>query len=288
MITVATIQMSCDLDTKINLEKAEYLVEQAASKGANIILLPELFETHYFCKDQNEFFFSLAHTTPDNLLFKRFSVLAARLKVVLPISFFERANTVFYNSVMVIDADGSLLGIYRKTHIPDGPGYQEKFYFTPGDTGFKVWATQYGKIGIGICWDQWFPEVARVLALQGAELLLYPSAIGSEPEAPLLDSCAHWQRVMQGHAAANLMPVVVANRVGTEIGKSCEITFYGNSFISGADGGILVSAGREEETLLTANFDLETLQAMRIAWGVFRDRRPSQYQALLTLDGVVR
>ncbi|OQW92697.1 MAG: N-carbamoylputrescine amidase [Thiotrichaceae bacterium IS1] len=284
--TVATLQMSCREEIKENLEKAEQLIKQAAIQGAQIILLPELFATPYFCKDQDEKFFSLAHSALDNPILKRFSLLAAQLKVVLPISFFERANTVYYNSVMIIDADGRQLGIYRKTHIPDGPGYQEKFYFTPGNTGFKVWTTHYGKIGVGICWDQWFPETARILTLQGAELILYPTAIGSEPEMPLLDSCAHWQRVMQGQAAANLIPIITANRIGKEIGKTCEITFYGSSFISGPDGGIIKSAGREEETIITAELDLQVIQSMRTTWGVFRDRRPSQYQMLLTSDGI--
>lgn len=283
IITVATIQMSCQKD---NLKKAEQFIKRAADKGAHIILLPELFETPYFCKEQDEKYFALAHTAYDNPLLERFSALAAQLRVVLPISFFERANTVYYNSVMIIDADGKLLGIYRKTHIPDGPGYQEKFYFTPGDTGFKVWATRYGKIGLGICWDQWFPETARILTLQGAELILYPTAIGSEPEAPLLDSCMHWQRTIQGQAAANLIPIVTANRIGTEIGRTCEITFYGSSFISNANGEIIKNAGRAEETLLIAEFDLTAIQTLRTAWGVFRDRRPSQYQILLTSDGL--
>lgn len=285
-VIVATIQMSCCPDSTHNLEKAEHFVRQAASKGATIILLPELFETIYFCKDQNEAFFALAHSTTNSPLIKRFSALAKRLKVVLPISFFERANTVFYNAVAVINADGCLLGIYRKIHIPDGPGYQEKFYFTPGDTGFKVWSTYYGRIGIGICWDQWFPEVARGLALQGANLLFFPSAIGSEPATPSLDSCAHWQRVMQGQAAANLIPIIVANRTGQEIGQSCAVTFYGSSFITDVYGEILACAGRTEETLLTARFDLDAIQTTRTAWGVFRDRRPSHYHVLLTSDGL--
>ena len=208
--------------------------------------------------------------------------------MVLPISFFERANQAFYNSVMIIDADGRQLGIYRKTHLPAGPGYQERFYFNQGDTGFKVWNTRYGVIGVGICWDQWFPEAARAMALQGAELLFYPTAIGSEPEAPKLDSCEHWQRVMQGHAAANLMPVIVSNRIGTEPGESCTITFYGSSLIIGPTGEIIRVAKREIETILTTTFDLAKIRALRTEWGVFRDRCPSQYATLLTLDGKVR
>lgn len=284
-VTVATTQMACTWDRVANLEKAETLVRQAAKQGAQIILLPELFETPYFCKDQKEEYFALAKPVQNNPLLNRFSALAATLQVVLPISFFERANNAHYNSVMVIDADGSQLGIYRKTHIPDGPGYQEKFYFNPGDTGFKVWQTRYGMIGVGICWDQWFPESARAMALQGAELLFYPTAIGSEPEAPYLDSCGHWQRVMQGHAAANLMPLIASNRVGKEKGESCELTFYGSSFMTNPTGEIIRKAKREEETVLINSFELEEIRALRTSWGIFRDRRPSQYAPLLTLDG---
>jgi N-carbamoylputrescine amidase len=285
MITVAATQMACDWNTAANLERAESLVYRAAQQGAQIILLPELFETPYFCKEQRLEFFALAKPIQDNPLLKRFSALAAQLKVVLPISFFERAHQVYYNTVMVIDADGRQLGIYRKTHIPDGPGYQEKFYFNPGDTGFKVWSTRYANIGVGICWDQWFPEAARSMALQGADLLCYPTAIGSEPEDPTLDSCEHWQRVMQGHAAANLVPVIAANRVGQESEEACEVTFYGSSFIADHTGKILTLAGREKETVLIARFDLEKIHRLRTSWGIFRDRRPSQYGTLLTLDG---
>jgi N-carbamoylputrescine amidase len=284
-ITVAATQMACSWDLAANLDKAEALVRRAAQAGAQIILLPELFETPYFCKDQHEDYFQLAKPISNNPLLIRFSALAAALKVVLPISFFERAHQTYYNSVMIIDADGRQLGIYRKTHIPDGPGYQEKFYFNPGDTGFKVWSTHYGVIGVGICWDQWFPESARAMALQGAELLFYPSTIGSEPLAPTLDSCKHWQRVMQGHAAANIMPLIAANRVGTEIGSSCQLTFYGSAFIAGPTGEMIANAGREEDSIITTSFDLEKIRALRTSWGIFRDRRPSQYGVLMTLDG---
>ncbi|MDM8559703.1 N-carbamoylputrescine amidase [Candidatus Parabeggiatoa sp. HSG14] len=284
-ITVAATQMVCTWDIAENLDKAEALVHRAALEGAKIILLQELFETPYFCKDQKEEYFALAKPAKNHPLLTRFSQLAASLKIVLPISFFERANNAYYNSVMVIDADGRQLGVYRKTHIPDGPGYQEKFYFNPGDTGFKVWQTRYGVIGVGICWDQWFPETARAMALQGAELLFYPTAIGSEPQASHIDSSEHWQRVMQGHAAANLMPVIASNRIGKEIGESCEISFYGTSLIIGATGEIIQKAGREEETVLLAHFDLDEIEALRTGWGIFRDRRPSQYAPLLTLDG---
>ena len=284
-VTIAAIQMACTWDIAANLDKAEALVRQAHQQGAQIILLQELFETPYFCKDQKEEYFALAKPISNNPLLTRFSHLAATLKVVLPISFFERANQAFYNSIMIIDADGQQLGLYRKTHLPAGPGYQEKFYFNQGDTGFKVWNTHYGRIGVGICWDQWFPEAARAMALQGAELLFYPTAIGSEPNAPQLDSCEHWQRVMQGHAAANLMPVIASNRIGTEQGESCAITFYGSSLIIGPTGEIIKIARRETETILTTTFDLAQIQALRTEWGIFRDRRPSQYASLLTLDG---
>ena len=213
-VTVATLQMACTWDRTANLDKAEFLVRRAAQQGAQIILLPELFETPYFCKDQKAEFFNLAQPVENNPLLTRFSTLASQLNVVLPLSFFEKTPQAFYNSLMMIDADGRQLGVYRKTHIPDGRGYQEKFYFTPGDSGLKVWQTRYGHLGVGICWDQWFPESARILALRGAELLFYPSAIGSEPNDPTLNSCGHWQRVMQGHAAANIMPLIAANRIG--------------------------------------------------------------------------
>ena len=213
-------------------------------------------------------------------MLERFSTLAKELEVVLPISFFESVENVFFNSLALLDSDGSCQGIYRKSHIPDGPGYQEKFYFTPGNTGFKIWETQYGKLGVGICWDQWFPEAARSMALQGAEILLYPTAIGSEPQAPEMDTSSHWQRVMQGHAAANLIPVAASNRIGQEEGTDASITFYGSSFICGPTGEIVVQAGKNEENVLNATFDLDDILKMRQAWGVFRDRRPELYQTL--------
>lgn len=285
MLTVAAVQMSCTWDITANLNKAEYFIYSAAQQGANVILLQELFETPYFCKDQKEEFFTLAKPAHNHPLLTRFCQLAASLKVVLPISFFEKANNVYYNSVIVIDADGRPLGIYRKTHIPDGPGYQEKFYFTPGDTGFKVWHTRYGVLGIGICWDQWFPETARAMVLQGAGLLLYPTAIGSEPYDTTINSCGHWQRVIQGHAAANIVPMVIANRVGKEVGESCEVTFYGSSLITGPTGELITTANASEETIIMASFDLNKVFALRTEWGIFRDRRISQYAPLLTLDG---
>jgi len=284
-VTVAAIQMSCSWDIAANLDQADALVQQAAQQGAQIILLPELFETPYFCKDQKADFFSLAKPINDNPVLRRYTELAADLKVVLPISFFERANNAYFNSVMLIDSNGQHLGCYRKTHIPDGLGYYEKYYFSPGDTDFPVWHTEYGKVGLAICWDQWFPESARIMALKGADILLYPSAIGSEPEAPELDSSGHWQRVMQGHAAANLMPLVASNRVGEEIGQTCSVTFYGSSFIADATGAMVQVASRDKTEILIADFDLAEIERQRIHWGVFRDRRPSQYAALLTLDG---
>ncbi len=286
-LTLAAIQMACSWDLTANLDQAEAAVVQAAQQGAQLILLPELFETPYFCKEQNSSYFELAKPATDHPTLTRFSRLAAQLKVVLPLSFFEQSQQVYYNSVMIIDADGKQLGIYRKTHIPDGPGYQEKFYFSPGDTGFKVWNTCYAKIGVGICWDQWFPESARIMALQGAELLCYPTAIGSEPTEPDLDSASHWQRVMQGHAAANLMPLVAANRVGTENADPHTLTFYGSSFIADATGSLVTQADRQTEMTIQATFNLAELRAQRINWGVFRDRRPSQYRPLLSLEGHV-
>jgi len=284
-VSVAATQMACVSDRDTNVDTADSLVRDAASRGARIILLQELFETPYFCKDMNAGYFKLAHEGSDNPLVRHFQALAKELSVVLPISFFERANNVFFNSVAVVDADGSLLGIYRKSHIPHGPGYQEKFYFSPGDTGFRVWNTKYARLGIAICWDQWFPEAARSMALQGADMLLYPTAIGSEPDFPEMDSCGHWQRTMQGHAAANCMPVIASNRIGIEKGQSCELTFYGSSFITDPAGDKLAEADRTNRDVIVAEFDLDELQQSRSAWGLFRDRRPDLYGGLMNLDG---
>lgn len=284
-VTLAATQMGCSWDREANLAKAETLVREAAARGANIVLAQELFETPYFCQDQREDLFALARPSDGHPLIQRMGALAAELGVVLPVSFFERANNAYYNSLMVIDADGSRLGVYRKSHIPDGPGYHEKFYFNPGDTGFRVWPTRFGAIGVGICWDQWFPEAARAMVLAGAETLFYPTAIGSEPQDPTLQSRPHWRRVMQGHAAANLVPVVGANRIGTESGEASHITFYGSSFIAGPTGELAAEAGEAEEAVITATFDLDQLRARRASWGVFRDRRPDLYGPLLTLDG---
>src|ERR1700704_6008426 len=272
-VTVAAIQMACDWDIEGNIARAEQLVRQAAARGAQVILLPELFETPYFCIEQDARHLGLARAAAENRAVAHFAPLARELGVVLPISFFERAGPAFFNSIAILDADGSNLGVYRKAHIPNGPGYQEKNYFSPGDTGFKVWDTKYARIGVGICWDQWFPECARSMALQGAEVLLYPTAIGSEPHDPGLDSRDHWRRVMQGHAGANLMPLLASNRIGKEQGEAFAMTFYGYSFIAGAMGELVEAADDRSESVLVASFDLDELQARRAAWGLFRDRR---------------
>lgn len=285
LLTVAAIQMRCGEDSAANVAKAEDFVRRAAALGARLILLPELFETPYFCKDQLPEHFALARPFDGHPTIARMAKVAAELQIVLPVSFFERAGQAHYNSLAMIDADGVIRGHYRKSHIPDGPGYQEKYYFSPGDTGFAPVATRVGPVGAAICWDQWFPETARVLALKGAEVLLYPTAIGSEPQDPGYDSRDHWQRVMQGHAGANLLPLVASNRIGTEQGRSCAITFYGSSFIAGPQGEIVAEAGRDEETILTAAFDLDQIARMRAGWGIFRDRRPELYESILRLDG---
>ncbi len=284
-ITVAATQMACTWNLEQNVENAVELVREAAGQGARIVLLQELFETPYFCKDRSQAHFALARPAAGHPLLARMSDLAAELGVVLPVSFFERANAAYFNSLAVIDADGRNLGLYRKSHIPDGPGYQEKFYFTPGDTGFKVWHTRHATIGAAVCWDQWFPEAARAMALQGAELLFYPTAIGSEPQDPGLDSKDHWQRAMQGHAAANMVPLIASNRIGREPGETCALTFYGASFIADQTGAKLAEAGRDARAVITASFDLEAIRAQRAAWGLFRDRRPELYGALTTSDG---
>jgi N-carbamoylputrescine amidase len=283
-LTFAATQMACDWDTEANLSRGEALVREAAAQGAQVILLQELFETPYFCKDQAEQHFELARSASDNPVLGRFQALSKELGVVLPISFFERSGNTFFNSLAMIDADGRLLGVYRKSHIPQGPGYEEKFYFSPGNTGFQVWDTRYGRLGAAICWDQWFPEAARCMALMGAEALLYPTAIGSEPHIRGFDSRDHWQRAMQGHSAANLLPVVASNRIGREQGESCELTFYGSSFITDHTGGKLVEADRDSQTIITTAIDMDEARKARQAWGVYRDRRPDLYGALLDLD----
>ena len=285
IVSVAITQMACSWDVYANIAKAEQLVREAAQQGAHIILLQELFETPYFCKKPNPDYLQLATTVADNPAIVHFQKIAKELKVVLPISFFERAGQARFNSIAIIDADGSVLGVYRKSHIPDGPGYHEKYYFNPGDTGFKVWQTRYAKIGVGICWDQWFPECARAMALQGAELLFYPTAIGSEPHDPTITSAAHWQRVQQGHAGANLTPVIASNRIGSEEQDGYDITFYGVSFIADQFGEKVAELNQTEQGVAVHSFDLDKLEHTRTAWGVFRDRRPNLYGALKTLDG---
>lgn len=282
-VKVAALQFSCSKDVQENINKAEKMVREAADNGANIILLPELFERQYFCQEKRYDYYDYALPLEKNPAVNRFKEVAKELGVVIPVSFYERDINRLFNTVAMIDADGSVLGIYRKTHIPDDHFYQEKFYFTPGDTGFKVFDTRFGCIGVGICWDQWFPETARCMAVQGAEMLLYPTAIGSEPILDV-DSSGHWRRVMQGHAAANLMPVVAANRIGVETvepckenaGQSSSLDFYGCSFIADATGNIIASA-KQEETILYGEFDLDALKEDRLSWGLFRDRRPETY-----------
>lgn len=284
-VTVAATQFASTPDRARNLAAAEDLVRKAAGQGANVILIQELFETPYFCIEHDTRYFDLALPINENPAVRRFAELARELEVVLPVSVFERAGNAYYNSVAMLDAGGELLGIYRKAHIPESPGYHEKFYFSPGDTGFRVWSTRFGRIGVGICWDQWFPESARVMALKGAEILLYPTAIGAEPQDPSIDSRDHWQRTMQGHAAANIMPLIASNRIGTESGGKWSVTYYGSSFIADHTGAMVKTADRSTESILTATFDLVAINEYRRAWGVFRDRRPELYGPLLTLDG---
>ncbi|SDZ25074.1 N-carbamoylputrescine amidase [Evansella caseinilytica] len=284
-VKVAATQMSCSCNADENIEKGEALVREAADKGAQIILLQELFETPYFCQKEKSEYYVYASEIDKNKAVNHFQKIARELDVVLPISFYEKKNNARYNSLAVIDADGEIMGTYRKSHIPDGPGYEEKFYFNPGDTGFKVWETRYGKIGVGICWDQWYPEAARCMALMGAEMLLYPTAIGSEPHDDTIDSKDHWQTVMLGHAAANLVPVIASNRIGLEEDDDSKITFYGSSFIAGPQGNKVAEANRTEETILVAEFDLDQLEIQRIEWGIFRDRRPDLYKIITSYDG---
>lgn len=286
-VTVAAVQMKCCEDINENIAKAEHLVRQAAGEGANVILLPELFERPYFCQERQYDFYDYARTVEENLAIAHFAPIAKELSIVLPISFYERSGNTMFNSVAVLDADGQNLGTYRKTHIPDDHYYQEKFYFTPGDTGFRVFDTLYGKIGIGICWDQWFPETARCLALLGAEVILYPTAIGSEPILEC-DSMEHWRRCMQGHSAANILPVVAANRIGEEVVTACEengnqsssLKFYGSSFLTDSTGALLKSLGRDEEGVILETYDFDQIAKDRRNWGLFRDRRPDQYKTI--------
>ncbi|MDD2790142.1 MAG: N-carbamoylputrescine amidase [Sulfurimonas sp.] len=279
MVKVSAIQMSMSEDKSSNVSKAEKLVREAAANGAQIILIPELFEGLYFCKDMDKKYFAWAQPLEGNPLVKRFADLAKELKVVILISYFERSGEEYFNSLVVADADGTIMDNYRKTHIPDGPGYEEKFYFKPGDTGFRVYTTAFGKIGVGICWDQWFCETARALTLMGAEIIFYPTAIGSEPEIHL-DSKEHWQRVQMGHAATNTVPVVVANRYGAEAGESCSLNFYGSSFITDYTGAKIAEASRDTEEIIYADFDLEDHAKQREYWGLIRDRQPHAYSVI--------
>jgi N-carbamoylputrescine amidase len=290
-VTVAAMQFACGWDIDENIDRAERLVRGAARDGAQVILPQELFETPYFCIEQDSRHLRLATTLADNLAVKRMAQLARELNVVLPVSFFEHVGHAYFNTVAVIDAGGEVLGTYRKAHIPNGPGYQEKTYFSPGDTGFRVWNTRFGRIGVGICWDQWFPECARAMALMGAELLLYPTAIGSEPPPALpVHSRDHWQRTQQGHAAANLTPLIASNRIGTERSlqspEDLYIRFYGSSFITDGQGAKVAEANEQDEAVLLAEFDLAAAAELRDNWFVFRDRRPELYGALTSLDGV--
>ena len=286
-VTVAAIQMQCSKVVEENINKADQMVRQAAAQGANIILLPELFERPYFCQERRYEYYAYAKPVMENDAVLHFMEVAKELHVVLPISFYEKDGNVLYNSIAILDADGTMLGVYRKTHIPDDHYYQEKFYFTPGNTGFCVWNTAFGTIGVGICWDQWFPETARARAVKGAEILLYPTAIGSEPILEC-DSMPLWRRCMQGHAGSNLMPVMAANRIGEETvtpceengGQSSSLVFYGSSFITDATGELVVSASRDKEEVLVATFDLDAIAADRLSWGIFRDRRPDWYDAI--------
>lgn len=286
-VKVSAVQMKCTTNVQENIANAEKLVRQAKSEGANIVLLPELFERQYFCQERRYDYYNFAKPTLENDAVKHFAKLAKELEIVIPVSFYERDGNRLFNSVAVIDADGEILGVYRKTHIPDDHYYQEKFYFIPGDTGFKTFKTRYGTIGVGICWDQWFPETARALTLNGAELIFYPTAIGSEPILEC-DSMPHWRRCMQGHSAANVIPVIAANRIGREDVTPCDengnqtssLIFYGSSFITNETGEIIKSASRDEETVLTAEFDLDEVFQNRLGWGIFRDRRLDCYKVI--------
>ena len=276
-LTLAAIQFAPSDDVQANIARVSEFIRVAAGQGADVVLPPELFCGHYFCKTQEEYHFARAHAWRDHPAVVQLAEIAAELGVVIPVSIFEKDGPHYYNSLVMLDADGMPLGVYRKSHIPDGPGYQEKYYFRPGDTGFRVWETQKGRIGVGICWDQWFPEAARAMALMGAEALLYPTAIGAEPQDPTLDTAARWRRAMIGHAVCNTIPVCAANRVGDEDGQ----VFYGTSFIADQAGDVVTDFGRTEEGVLQASFDLDEIAEERAAWGFFRDRRSDLYDVLM-------
>ena len=283
-VTVGAVQCPLGGGRRDNIARVEGHVRAAAARGARVVLVPELFEGPYFCRDEKSVHFAEARTLAEDEAVARMREVARELGVVIPVSFFERSGPAYYNSVAIVDADGAVLGVYRKSHIPDGPGYEEKFYFRPGDTGFRVWPTRHGTLGVGICWDQWFPETARAMMLLGAELLFYPTAIGSEPHEPDLDTRDPWQRAMIGHAVSNVVPVVAANRIGAEEGQR----FYGSSFIADARGDKVAELGRDDEGTIVASFDLDSLARTRASWGFFRDRRPELYDVLTTADGHVR
>ncbi len=284
-LSLGVIQLAHTGSQEGNLVRVEELVREAHAKGARIILSPELVDGPYFCQREDPDWFAQAVSPGEGPGFALFERLSRELDVVLPYSFFERANQCYFNSLALFDGDRGCIGLYRKSHIPDGPGYEEKFYFNPGDTGFHVYDTTKGRIGAAVCWDQWFPEAARILALKGAECLLYPTAIGSEPEEPEMDSCDHWQRVMQGHAGANLVPVVASNRYGFEEGPGGGITFYGSSFITDPWGEISAHLPRQGDGSIVASFDRAKMRRDRANWGFFRDRRPDLYRELFSLDG---
>jgi N-carbamoylputrescine amidase len=280
-LTLAAVQCALGGTVPENVAKVERLVREAARRGAQVVLPPELFEGPYFCREEKDAFFSWARPFENHPTIRRFSELARELSVAIPVSFFEKAGPSYYNSVAMVDAGGEVLGVYRKSHIPDGPGYEEKFYFRPGESGFIAWKARPAALGVGICWDQWFPECARALVLAGADVLLYPTAIGSEPESPSLDTKERWQRAMLGHAVCNVVPVVAANRIGNEEGQ----LFYGSSFIVDHAGEKLAELGRDEEGVIVATVDLAAVRAARASWGFFRDRRPELYRILTTGDG---
>jgi N-carbamoylputrescine amidase len=277
-IKVAALQAAFGVEMDANIAKVDKLVRAAASQGAQVILPPELFQGPYFCTSQEEKWFATAHPAATHPAVVALQPVAKELGVAIPVSIFERDGPAYYNSLVMLDADGSQLGVYRKSHIPDGPGYQEKYYFRPGDTGFKVWDTRFGRVGVGICWDQWFPESARAMALMGAQVLFYPTAIGSEPHDPSLDTREPWRRAMQGHAVSNVIPVVASNRIGTEECGSAAQTYYGSSFIANHRGDLVEELGRDEEDVIVHEFDLDFLDRHRAAWGFFRDRRTEFYR----------
>ncbi|MCB1592803.1 MAG: N-carbamoylputrescine amidase [Alphaproteobacteria bacterium] len=275
--TVAAVQTRFSADMEDNIAKAASFIIEAADLGAQIVLLPELFQGLYFCTHQDEKWYSSAYPAETHPCVTELRKVAKDKGVVLPVSIFEKAGPEYYNSVVMVDDAGEIMGVYRKTHIPDGPGYQEKYYFKPGNTGFKVWSTRFGNIGVGICWDQWFPEAARAMTLKGADFLFYPTAIGSEPYDDTLDTSAIWQRAMQGHAVANAIPVIAANRIGTENANGQDQSFYGSSFIAGQNGELMQSFGHDEEGVIAQGFDLDAMHKYRAVWGFFRDRRPEMY-----------